>query len=1062
MPGRNSFCPRCNEKLPEAATTATLGSCPRCGAPLAQSETGETSAEGLKASKTRRSLWTAVVAIVCLAVIAGVGVVIYQNVSEPLPAKVPAAKPSAAPNVASTKTGVEKTNDEGPSWSHSRLLVVRSAQGADKRPVVILGHPSGMTELEQIRGKAQTGLLARELIRQAVLLAARDELGLPTRDELLGDAAPAGTGSASADFASVSRLNGRASVKVSREVAEKELLLDRDLLPAAGIHDLVDLARAAEAMSRTEFPKALKALGLEGEPNAIRPESELPDSVEERLESLELVEPLVAVRELHAAIRKDGESPARLGALVRGYAHLGVLNEFLWSSAHQVFKARAFLYAQRLIARDPKSPWGLWHRAYVEALVGLHKRALDDLAEAHGLARGKDTPKAPAWVDTLAAYCHFDLARLKDVAGPEAKFAAFLRLLALEYPHHSDVALRAAKDVLSSDPECFRAHDVMYKVGGVSNLHVATMLAPQVLTQIVPRRIRSIGSLPESVRVPIDRNAGEVALVDALERAGRPGEDAGEPSWAVLGSLIRETRFVQVQHRLYFMRYWWSVPVEEFWNEARPLVARHRYQPYLLTMAIGTPQADQAFADSFDPSWLPDLEYAEGPMIDKLGKIAEGKRRPAWSLVQLHMDHLVRDFATQCDIYWKPNQGDASSNHQRELLIHNANKILMLSPENPYAMSLLIEMDWEAIQPRLAEWEKKGDDFLPLVGALGRRYSEAKQYDKAQKFLERYIAGSPEHWAYERLAKNYREQGDMAHWLATLDQYLAAGEDHGLDHAKVRVEIADYYMAKGMWAKAQPYAEAAAETWAGWAMQCAVRCYEGLKDWDRAELWVRRLSERYPGSSLRAWLNFCRRSGHGDIAAARALVEQFGADADAPAAVADRAQPADPGPLQAGFSAWLEGSTKEAMESMRKAYETTSPLLAGCSLMVLADELGDAAQRDAILADLCTKHRARAPKMFEVFDIFRASFARGDRELPDLKALGQAVDDVKPNARGNTEFYIGSLLRKHGTRGDAEGYLKRCIKTGSTNAWFKRIADAALHRMNGDPGPAKAGPPVTE
>ena len=111
------------------------------------------------------------------------------------------------------------------------------------------------------------------------------------------------------------------------------------------------------------------------------------------------------------------------------------------------------------------------------------------------------------------------------------------------------------------------------------------------------------------------RNAGEVALVEALERAGRPGEDAGEPSWAVLGSLIRETRFVHVQHRLDFMTHWWHVPVEEFWDEARPLVARHRFQPYLLTMAIGTPQADRAFADSFDPSWLPDLEYAEEPML---------------------------------------------------------------------------------------------------------------------------------------------------------------------------------------------------------------------------------------------------------------------------------------------------------------------------------------------------------------------------------------------------------------------------------------------------------------
>ncbi len=275
------------------------------------------------------------------------------------------------------------------------------------------------------------------------------------------------------------RINGPASVRIRRDVAEKKLLLDHDVHPAAAIHELVDLAWAAEAMSRTEFPRALKAMGLDGKPNARRPEADVPGSVESRLESLGMVDPLVAVRELHEAIRKDGESPARLGALVRGYAHLGVLSEYLWSPAHKAFKARAFLYAQRLIAQDPLSPWGLWHRAYIEALAGLHARALSDLDKAQELSRREGAPKVPAWADTIAAYCHFDLARLKGLGGSQAKLAGLLRLLAMEYPHHSNVALHAAKDVLSSDPECFRAHDVMYRVGGVSNLHIATMFAPR-------------------------------------------------------------------------------------------------------------------------------------------------------------------------------------------------------------------------------------------------------------------------------------------------------------------------------------------------------------------------------------------------------------------------------------------------------------------------------------------------------------------------------------------------------------------------------------------------------
>ena len=75
--------------------------------------------------------------------------------------------------------------------------------------------------------------------------------------------------------------------------------------------------------------------------------------MEDRLASLEFLEVLLAVRDLHRAIRADGESPARLGALARGYALLGVLSEYEWHPAHRALKARALLYAQRLVARDP-------------------------------------------------------------------------------------------------------------------------------------------------------------------------------------------------------------------------------------------------------------------------------------------------------------------------------------------------------------------------------------------------------------------------------------------------------------------------------------------------------------------------------------------------------------------------------------------------------------------------------------------------------------------------------------------------------------------------------------
>ena len=62
-----------------------------------------------------------------------------------------------------------------------------------------------------------------------------------------------------------------------------------------------------------------------------------------RLAGLEFLDVFLAVRDLHAAIKTDGESPARLAALSRGYALLGVLSEFQWHRAHRAFKARALL-----------------------------------------------------------------------------------------------------------------------------------------------------------------------------------------------------------------------------------------------------------------------------------------------------------------------------------------------------------------------------------------------------------------------------------------------------------------------------------------------------------------------------------------------------------------------------------------------------------------------------------------------------------------------------------------------------------------------------------------------
>ena len=216
-------------------------------------------------------------------------------------------------------------------------LVVRSVKGEKgTRKVVVLGKPQGTNGVPESAPLARLDMLPRELLRQAVLIAARDELGLFTRDQVIddtpadGDEEPDGP----VEVVSMIRLN-RSREEIRRLGKEKpEWLLIHGTQMAMGRNlELGKLVASAEVLSREEVPGVLKGLGLDGKPNEVKAEGGYPREVEERLGSLGYIDVLLAVREVHRAIQMAGETPERLGALVRGYALLGVLSEHEWNPA---------------------------------------------------------------------------------------------------------------------------------------------------------------------------------------------------------------------------------------------------------------------------------------------------------------------------------------------------------------------------------------------------------------------------------------------------------------------------------------------------------------------------------------------------------------------------------------------------------------------------------------------------------------------------------------------------------------------------------------------------------
>ncbi len=453
----------------------------------------------------------------------------------------------------------------------------------------------------------------------------------------------------------------------------------------------------------------------------------------------------------------------------------------------------------------------------------------------------------------IDAYLKADRTRLAKTEGPHARLAGLLGLMIVEYPPRTRLLIQTARNVISADADCYRAYDAICVNGDLGDLHMATESAPAAFTRLLPVKLGSLASLPETVKKTLDRGGDEMTLVHQLEQAGRPDRDIGEPSWGALAHLVKETRFVHVYRRLHFMARKWNVPVDAFFKDVRPLVAEHRYFPFLESFVLPPDQSARvlsAFADHLD---LVEIEPTARQMIDALRDLDLPAGNMAWRRSLLHISILARDFAERL-------------RHTADRKDHFGRVLLIISPYSAYAMGTLVTADWDRIKGDIAVWREKVGDAPGLLGPLGKKFVALKQYDEAEKCLKRYVELSADDWAYQELAACYEARGDHDRARATLDNYLNNTESGGLEHAQLQVQIANKLMKEGRWQEAKPYAEAASATWAAFGMECASACAEGLKEWDEAELWMRRLSERYPNRGWARWYVFCKRTGHGNLA----------------------------------------------------------------------------------------------------------------------------------------------------------------------------------------------------
>ena len=151
-------------------------------------------------------------------------------------------------------------------------------------------------------------------------------------------------------------------------------------------------------------------------------------------------------------------------------------------------------------------------------------------------------------------------------------------------------------------------------------------------------------------------------------------------------------------------------------------------------------------------------------------------------------------------------------------------------------------------------------------------------------------------------------------------------------------------------------------------------------------MWFRRNTERYPNQGWSDWYRFCKRTGQGDVEAARAWAEDHLRTAEG--------RPDLASPRVAGYFYWSIHDLEKAREALAQA-AAIDPLESSIllHLALVDDELGDRTRRDEVLDRLWADHQGQAPRTNQACRVLRRWLA-GGKGRPDLAFLDEQLQGL--------------------------------------------------------------------
>jgi tetratricopeptide (TPR) repeat protein len=935
--------------------------------------------------------------------------------------------------------------------------------------------------------------LLRELPRQALLIAARDELSLPTRDQTLGEKL---SGDNLLHLEVRAFANGKCTLRIASLSSEKAASptiasgkekWKSELKYSPDGNAYVTLIPQLEKLSRGEFVTTLRDLGYrESKSTRNTPDGD----IELLLKNMDFVSQFAAVRQAHCAIKRGDESTDQIGTLVRGYANLSLLTDHYWSSMSDVFAARALLYAERMVALSKNSRAARWHRAYARALAGLHGAALEDL---NALCENKptDTPPvsadkspdvaekpkvesdhlpadAPPWAPLLIQYCRYDHKRLVELKTvPEVQQLASLLAFDIQSAYdRRDWLAEAGKETAEKCPEAYYVVDALARDGQMFDSRSAATAAMESFANLMPNRIIESDLLPADTVAQLGALLDE-KIADQLEDDAQASsvkkigsmlhelaaKSEGEPSLATLAQLIDEEQFVEIANYLKVSSNAVEYSKQPLVDHFYPLVADHRYANYIKSFTLEKQQQPSDLATYSDGIVVVDPRPCMQPMfvrfwwtLDKSkNQWGRGKSWRAFSDADCTSRRLADVQQMTGDVWWKQ-----ISRAQQQAFAYVFEQT---SPFSPVALSLTIEASSNPSDQQLGKWEEKAAGNPAALYRLGKRYRDRRDFKAAIRVYEKSYELSKTVPVIEALADSFQLNDQDELWVPTMERLLKE-QDGGLMHAQIHQKIAEYLMARDKWADAKPHALAAAGTYSGWGLELASNVCEGLGEWEESEEWIRKATESYPTNQGHKWYQWCVRTGRGDRAKAKEYYDDF--------LKQDMVRNA-----RGGEASLTEDDLMHDRPAAALARIKASPILQKDDVwqmqsLVLSIELGPRAESDKLFKSACDQVEAQwaktSPDWVRLYKLMRDVYSEDQAAEKKLADIKQILSQADPEARCNFSYFTAEILAAKGKKDLAVPFWTDAATRGPFDHYTATLAGHRLAGVRVDAKSVKADP----